>query len=532
MTLFRGQLPTAIDENKLASPRCWLVIFFSSAAAVFLLQQSIWLQTAGIVIIGGLAVATLVSPWLGVLALLPLALSVAAPPPAIGAKEAAFAVMTGTVIATAIFSAIRNGGLLNFLRDFGLALVLAVAFVAINFLAAMHENVSVLDWLRGAIPYAFLLVFVPIAIGLRQHPEQIRWLGMSVACAVLLSCGYTIGYYAAHGMWQPYWYVKINDDLVRVSQDMVQTGMLDASGPFIDRITMVLPSSTDTLITLGVSLGFVIAIFGDNARQRIFGIVMTAAAILAILISYTRSMMLSPFIAVGFLFVYVVIYRRDRLRFMLILGTGLTLYMVVAIQSLGLGQIWLGRTALLFDAARQSLWAEPSRESKAYKAGSHLQIDTSFPRQKADGTHPTTDDNVNARIDEYRIAWSMFLDHPFIGNGLGKKHPITFIRNTGEELHESVGYVHNWPLYTLMAGGITGFLAYAMLLLWPAITVRADILTTISLRMAIATLMLYGLFFAVARLITFNLIIAVAWGIVWGLKDRTGGRLNLSRTAP
>jgi O-antigen ligase/polysaccharide polymerase Wzy-like membrane protein len=525
MAFFQGQISTTIDENRLSSPWCPLVIFFASIAAIFLLQESVLLQAAGVAIVGGLAAATLVSPWLGVLALFPLALSVAVPPPAIGTKEAAFAVMTGTVIAVASFNAVRNDGIRKFLRDFGLALTLAGAFFAINFLAAVHENVSFSDWLRGAVPYAFLLLFVPISIGLRNHPDRLRWLGASIACAALLSCGYTIGYYIAHRMWQTYWYVKINGDLVRVSQDMVQTSKLDASGPFVDRITMVLPSSTDTLITLGVSLGIVIAILGDNMRQRIFGIVMTAAAILAILIGYTRSMLLSPFIAVGLLLVYVAIYRRDRLRFMLTLLAGLILYMVIGIQSLGLGQIWFGRTALLFDVARQSLTPqpkqpEPSHESTGDKPHSVLQIDTSLPKQKAEKIHPTSDDNVNARIDEYRIAWSMFLDHPFIGNGLGKRHPITFIRNAGEELHESVGYVHNWPLYTLMAGGIIGFLAYAMLLLWPAITVRADILTTMSLRIAMATLMLYGLFFAVARLITFNLLVAAAWGIIWGLKDR------------
>jgi O-Antigen ligase len=510
---------TMIDKEQLPPSWLWLVISSSCIAAILLLHQSVLLQAVGVAIVGGLAIATIALPWLGVLPLFPLAFAVAVPPQAIGAKEAAFAIMTGTVIAAAVFSAILNDGFRKFLREFGFALVAAIIFFAVNFVAAIREGVGVLDWLRGAVPYAFLLVFVPIAIGLRDHPARLRWLAISIGGAILLFCGCVINYYIAHRMWVPYWYIKVDGDLIRVTQGAALASPVEATGPFVDRITMLLPSSTDTFIPLGVSLGFVVAVFAIDACQRIAGAVLTAVAILAILVSYTRSMLLSPFIAIGVLLVYIVIRRRDRLRFALIFLFSLTIYIAAAIHAFGLEQIWLGRTTLLLDAARQFVRSAP-------------QADKPRSEPQADRSHLTRDDNVNTRVDEYRIAWSMFLDHPVIGNGLGKKHPMTFIRSTGEELHESVGYVHSWPLYALMAGGIIGFLAYVMLLLWPAIAIRGNLLMTISLRAAIATLALYGLFFATARLITFNLLIAAAWGVVCGINAGKGDSIPpRSRTA-
>ena len=108
-----------------------------------------------------------------------------------------------------------------------------------------------------------------------------------------------------------------------------------------------------------------------------------------------------------------------------------------------------------------------------------------------------------------------------------------FIRTTGEVLHETVAYVHNWPLYTLMVGGIPGLLAYGFLLLRPVVTPfqgHQMERTFLNVRAGLLLLCIYALFFAVMRLITFNLLIAAAWGITYAFVTKRDSLLK-SRNA-
>lgn len=45
-------------------------------------------------------------------------------------------------------------------------------------------------------------------------------------------------------------------------------------------------------------------------------------------------------------------------------------------------------------------------------------------------------------MEEYQTAWSMFLESPILGQGLGIRHTISFETGHGEMLTVSVGYVH------------------------------------------------------------------------------------------
>jgi predicted membrane protein len=90
--------------------------------------------------------------------------------------------------------------------------------------------------------------------------------------------------------------------------------------------------------------------------------------------------------------------------------------------------------------------------------------------------------------------------------------------SNGESFTQWVAYIHNWPLYILMVGGLLGIITYALILLGPILfrvtSVRVESTHWTILRSVVMTMAIYGLFFAVFRLITFNLLLATAWGII------------------
>jgi O-antigen ligase len=127
------------------------------------------------------------------------------------------------------------------------------------------------------------------------------------------------------------------------------------------------------------------------------------------------------------------------------------------------------------------------------------------------------DENVTARLEEYKIAWGKFQSAPLFGNGLGTKHRIRYAVGFGKTIEAYVGYVHNWPLYMLMVSGMTGCVTYTIVLLGPLVIsrLRKKHLSSYGVFVVVTVTLLavYGLFFAVFRLVSFNLLLAVVWAI-------------------
>ena len=127
------------------------------------------------------------------------------------------------------------------------------------------------------------------------------------------------------------------------------------------------------------------------------------------------------------------------------------------------------------------------------------------------------DVNVTTRLEEYKIAWRFFLEAPIVGKGVGIQHDIEFVTSSDNVLKQRVGYVHNWPLYALMTGGLIGIALYSFILIGPIPTVlrhpSQETTVNVLLVWGIVLLTFYGLYFAVFRLITFNLLLAIAWGV-------------------
>jgi O-antigen ligase len=244
--------------------------------------------------------------------------------------------------------------------------------------------------------------------------------------------------------------------------------------------------------------------------------------------------MLSVVVVIVLFYIYVVFWRRELFARAAKFGLALTGIGFVSIYSFNMQHVWLNRVHTfvlsLIDILSKTItkFLLPiSEKASSYSSPIFKNISdgwcNSFNITRS--SNYLNDVNVTTRIEEYRIAWKMFLEHPIFGNGLGVKHEISFATSFGNVLTQKVGYIHNWPLYFLMVGGVVGFALYSYLLFIPLFknASRHDSHDVIyrTLFVGLLTLSIYGLFFAVFRLITFNLLLAVAWGIVSAAKTNS-----------
>ena len=507
-------------SNWPASPVSALAL--ASAASLLFLYGHVPLLAVLLVML--IALQALKTPWLAMLALFPLSVSVAAPSVGMGVKEITFASLSAWFWLSMTGQEIARRGWRDLWQQFGLPVGVALALLLLNFCAALSHHGLLMDWLRGVVPYLFLSMIIPLSLALRGDRNRIRWLGISIGLASLLLSAWVLAWFFYHEMWKTYWLLTAGTQVTRVFAAVAGPGQL--SGPFIDRITLFVPSATDVLLPLGMSFGFVLAVITARPAQRYAGIALSALSLACILITYTRSMLLSPGVVVITFLLYLALCQRQRLRFAILLLCGLSLFALTLIYALGLQQVWLNRLDLLLGALRDwagALWAHLTTWMHGAVPDTAAKGAAALPQAPVTlaSASSTPDDNVTSRIEEYRIAWQMFTAHPLLGNGLGVKHPMTFVISEGHFLKQNVAYVHNWVFYMLMVAGLPGLLLYATLLCWPVLA-RLQALRSaqghranaeILLRTLLMTLAIYALFFAAARLITFNLLIAAAWAI-------------------
>ena len=484
----------------------WIAIASASIAASFLMQEAGGIFLAGIAVAAFIVLLTLFSPWFGLLALFPMAFAIRPTPPSIGLQEAFFAVLLAVVFFGAVLRQLNNHGMGSLLRTFGWFVLSMCGLLAINLVVAHLNQVSLAEWLRGVVPFLFVLAFVPVAILLGHDRERHFWLGCSVAALIALMVGYVVAYYFANSLWQPYWNLTIDGEVLRVSKQVAMDHPDSAHGPLLDRITMQVQRSTDAILPVGMVAGFVVAVFARGVAGTLPGMCLSLVSLAAILTTFTRSMLSSALLVLGIFALFVVVCRRDRLLKMAWLMCCLGAAGLVFIVGTGMDRVWIGRLGWLIESI-----------------DTLFRIELSGVAPEVSGVAPDkVDGNVSTRIEEYRIAWQMFLDHPFLGNGLGVKHEMRWETTEGESLYQSVGYVHNWPLYILMVGGATGLFAYFATLLGPVLSGLSSLKTESDartiVRMVLLTMAVYGLFFAVFRLVTFNLILAAAWGYIYSLR--------------
>ena len=493
-----NQLSRRVDN---APP--WVVIASASVAASFLMQEAGGVFFAGIVAAVLIVLLALISSWFGLLALFPMAFAIRPTPPSIGLQEGLFAVLLAVIFVSAVLRQLKNYGISSFFRTFGWFVLSMCGLLAINLVVAQLNQVSLADWLRGVVPFLFVLAFVPVAILLGHNRERQFWFGCSVAALIALMVGYVVAFYFANSLWQPYWKLTVDGEVLRVSEQIAMDYPDSAYGPLLDRITMLVQRSTDAILPIGMVAGFVVAVFARGKLGTLLGMCLSLVSLAAILTTFTRSMLSSAVLVLGIFALFVLVYRRDRLLKMVWLMCCLAVAGLAFVFGTGMDRVWIGRMGWLIESINTL-----------------FKIELSGVAPELSGVAPDkVDGNVSTRIEEYRIAWQMFLDHPLLGNGLGVKHEMRWETSEGKSLYQSVGYVHNWPLYILMVGGATGLFAYIATLLGPVLSglsylkTESDARTIV--RMVLLTMAVYGLFFAVFRLVTFNLILAAAWGYIY-----------------
>lgn len=457
-----------------------------------------------------LVLMALRSPWHGLLALFPMAFAMRPAPASLGLQELSFAALLSVIFAISLIKLLRTYKTKDALKIFSAPLLVGFMILGINLAIATLNHVPLSDWLRGVIPFLFIYALFPVCILVGNDENRIRWVGGSVATLIFLCAGYIVFYYFYQGIWRPYWIDPTDAQAVKLTKEAALHNA-NAIGPMRDRITMVLAQATDSLLPVGMAAGFVTCILSRQKQIASIGALMSLLCMTAVLITFTRSMLLSALLVIMLFSGFILIFHAKLRKKLLVCAVALGLCGLLFIFSTGMQQIWLGRMSLLIESGIDAIVNhESSAETKRGTGDEML--------QPIVPTKENPDFNVSSRVVEYGIAWDMFKSHPMLGNGLGIKHEMRWETSSGESFTQRVAYIHNWPLYTLMVGGLLGIITYALVLLGP-ILFRVTLLRIESahwtiIRSVVLTMAIYGLFFAVFRLITFNLLLATAWGII------------------
>lgn len=455
--------------SKLQAAPPWAVLALASLIA---LLSGLGTNPVGTIELLALAIILLwawASPWHGLLAAFPLLAAMLPAPQGIGAREAAFAAVLAAVFTQTLWRhAVSPSPSFRIpLRASLFAGGSITLLLTINFIVAYQSAVPLADWLRGLAPFLLLGMAAPIALLLAEKPQRVYALGAAAACLCLLYVLWILGVY-------------ITDDFYRPFRVLT-------TDPFFNRITAVIPQATDAILPLGVATGFTLWLYAPSLWLRGAALAFACLAQATVLVTYTRSMLLSVLLVVLGCAFWSLVHRQWR---------------VLCRAIGGLFILALCTTAVLFVFSIAPIWLERLA----------VVIPASVP-----ASVPCGDENTNIRLAEYRIAWSSFLDSPFMGVGLGAKHDIPVARTFCANATEKVAYIHNWPLYFLMVGGVPFFLGYSLALLLPALWLRrapnAPPGTHAVIWSGLALLAIYALFFAVFRLLTFNLLLAAIWGV-------------------
>jgi hypothetical protein len=512
----------------------------SGAGAAILLSQdpgaAFYIGAIGVLL---LLLMALKSPWHGLLALFPMAFAVRPAPPSIGLQELSFAALLATVFAVSLLQFLRTHKIKEALKVFAAPLLVGFLILGINLAIAMNNHVPLSDWFRGVIPFLFIYALIPICILVSHDQTRIRWVGGSVATLVFLTAGYIVFYYFYQGIWRPYWIDPTDAHALKLTKEAALHNA-NAVGPMRDRITMVLAQATDSILPVGMAAGFVTCILSRQRQVTVVGALMSLLCMTAVLITFTRSMLLSALLVIMLFSAFVFVFHAKLRKKLVLSVTALGICGLLFIFATGMQQIWLGRMSMLIESGIEAVvnW-KPSEETKAGGGGGGGDDGMLQPIVP---TNEKADFNVSSRVVEYGIAWDMFKSNPVLGNGLGIKHEMRWETSSGESFTQWVAYIHNWPLYTLMVGGLLGIITYAMVLLGPILlrvtSLRVEPAHWTILRSVVLTMAIYGLFFAVFRLITFNLLLATAWGLILtqalssAPKNQNNGRRSADLGAP
>lgn len=444
--------------------------------------------TVGVAIVVLLVVVSLRSSWLGLLSLFPMLFAINPAPVAIGPAEASFALLAATSLFASLFEEAKEDGWGKLVRRYQWVVAISLVFTLSNLLMAKQNGVPFSDWVRGAVPFFFLLFALPLARTLVVRPERLAWMGWGVVAYLLMLMSHVVGYYIVHALYEPYWVIeKVGGIELITATSLTQNP--EAIGPYFDRVTKFLPRATTVLMAAGLVMAIVVAVRADDWRLRLTAGLVSALCLLAMLVTYTRSMLLTA--AIALLVFIAVLAWSDRKR----LTRALAILMLLG--------VWGGVVIVAFDMS--AMWI--------YRISVAHTLD-----QEVAGS-------IASRMQEIQMAWGRFQYHPLLGNGLGIKNPVVYLGESGP-IEKQVAYIHNWFFYILMVGGVVGLALYAWLLFLPVLSgwryAVSEPLTRYTCRFGILTFSGYGMTFAVFRQIDFNFLLAAALAMAIATRKGAG----------
>lgn len=475
----------------------FVVLLASALMSVIFRFHLSYLSFIGFVLAGYVVWLSVRKPWLLLLALIPSFFLIEPVPKVLGFGEVVISSMLVIFIAATFYHELKNKN-----HDHILYIVIAsllfIALIALSFFKALHQNILFDSWFRSIAPFLMWYLMLPIFFTLYENfIYKLKWI--LVACAVLsllVSLSVNVLFFY-HGLFKPYWFDQNNIKLY----NLVNVDKFDLIyGPYWERITSLFSQATSEILPVSLVVFSLISIFEDRKFNKFSLIAVSAVAFLAVLETYTRSMLIASSLIIFFLCIALCFIDFKLAKRYIKTVLVLCLIGVSFIYSLNLNSVWLGRLGNL----TQIFWSLKSGKSQG---------------EVAQKTYH--DENIKSRREEYDIGYHIFRKNPLWGGGLGIKHDMSFQVSGDYYLHQSVGYIHNWFFYWLMVGGLIGLFVYLSVSLLPIIVALKCKNTSLKIRLAIVstmcTMLVYASFFAVFRLFTFNFLLSLLCGISFSL---------------
>ncbi|WP_430513859.1 hypothetical protein [Pannonibacter phragmitetus] len=334
------------------SPRhqlVWLGLVFVLAALAKLPLEGGLVVTLGVFLIAGIAAFT---PWLGLLALFPLSFAISPAPETMGLREISFAALCSALMLGTMVQVVRDGLLRRELRKWGALIGVALAFLAINFFVARANLVPIEYWVRGLIPFVFLLLFWPVFVLLQSREDRITWLGLSLFAMALLFVSQVLVIYFAEGLYKPFYYLLINGEYVLTDPPVNPGEMGDKLGPYYLRVTTLLAQATDALLPVTFSVSFVVSVLASSQRVRWIAFWVTCLASTSILATYTRSMLLCALFSVSIFSLSLLVFEPSKFLTALKKGILVILVSVAMVFAINLDAVWYNRSLELYHSLR------------------------------------------------------------------------------------------------------------------------------------------------------------------------------------
>jgi O-antigen ligase len=391
-------------------------------------------------------------------------------PTAVGWREAVYAALFMLTLGAWAVRSLLVREVLIYRSAVSAAVFLLLGVCLASLPVALGNGVEPGLWLRGIFPFLNLIMFYPAVDSI--EPRDMKPLLWVMLAAALIFAARTLYVFASMQLWRKVYFVAYREY-------------------FSYRVTWLCPTSTVSYPIWGAVVAALLAAYGKTWRAVVLFTTLAAVFATAVLLSYTRSMLLTMALTAGLVAFLLWKYqgrlalKPSRAGLILLCCAGL-LAVLVAVKS-GTFQILLSR----LDALNTS---------------------------KAASAAPDT--NVSARLEEWRVGWRLFREAPLWGKGLGFQHTIPM--DVGPPGHVKMalitkGYVHNFLVYFLMDTGLVGALSYLFVIGAGLAELKRAIasargeegLLTLALLAVFVATFAYSLVFAEFRLFAFNLLVAV-----------------------